>query len=81
MYMKVMWDLEREPLHRLIARSLDDRLIDAHAIDQDGSNVFVIGDEIYYCSDEAAKTLLCELLKRSTRSPLARHRPAKSATA
>lgn len=73
--------MEREPLQRLIARSLDDKLIDAHAIDQDGSNVFVIGDEIHYCSDEAARALLSKLLKGAARRMAVPRNPATKATA
>lgn len=61
-----MREMEREPLRQLIERSIRENVIDGHAIDQDGSNVLIIGEEIHYCSDEGARTFLASRSERPT---------------
>lgn len=56
--------MEREPLQQLIERSIRNNVIDGHAIDQDGSNVLIIGEEIHYCSDEGARSFLASRSER-----------------
>lgn len=54
-----------ETLEHLIERSIENKIIDAHGIDQDGSNVLIVGDEVHYCSDESARAVLAKLAKRA----------------
>ncbi len=61
--------MEREPLQQLIERSIRNNVIDGHAIDQDGSNVLIIGEEIHYCSDEGARAFLVSRSERPTAAP------------
>ena len=51
------------PLQLLVSASLEARLIDRHSIDQDGSNVIVIGETVHYLSDAQAADFLDELLR------------------
>lgn len=61
--------MEQEPLQQIIDRSIQDNIIDGHAIDQDGSNVLIIGEEVHYCSDEGARKMLAILTDRAACRP------------
>lgn len=50
-------------LDRLINTSLRKALIDQYSVDQDGSNVIIIGEDIHYLSDHDACSFLLELLR------------------
>lgn len=52
-------------LDRLILTSLRNEVIDQYSVDQDGSNVIVIADEIYYLSDIDATEFLSGLLRKN----------------
>ncbi len=66
-----------DSLKQLIERSIDDELIDAHAIDQDGSNVLIIGDDIRYCSDDEARAFLSCLIRRARGGGIPKANPGR----
>lgn len=61
--------MEQEPLQQLIQRSIENSVIDGHSVDQDGSNVLIVGDELYYCTDEGVRSFLASRAEQPTAAP------------
>ena len=55
-------EMPQPSLDRLILTSLREEVIDLYSVDQDGSNVIVIGEQIHYLSDRDASDFLLKLL-------------------
>lgn len=55
--------MQPDSLRQLIDHTLEMGLIDAHSIDQDGSNVIVVGEAIRYLTDEEAKRYLQQMIR------------------